>query len=75
MGRALMGAMAQDLTNRGLQGGALWVLAGNQPATNFYDVLGGAVVAEREDKRDEGTVLAEIAYGWASVASLAAAAL
>lgn len=74
MGRALMGAMARDLTNRGLQGGALWVLAGNRPAMNFYDVLGGAVAAEREDKRDEGTVLAEIAYGWASVASLATAA-
>lgn len=75
MGRALMGAMAQNLMNRGLQGGALWVLAGNQPATNFYDALGGAVVAERENKRGEDTVLAEIAYGWANVASLAAAAL
>ena len=74
IGRALMGAMAQDLANRGLQGGALWVLAGNQPAMNFYDVLGGGVVAEREDKRGEGIVFAQIAYGWATVALLATAA-
>ena len=74
MGHALMGAMARNLTDRGLHGGTLWVLAGNQPAMNFYDVLGGVVVAERKDKRGEGTVLAEIAYGWASVASVATVA-
>ena len=74
MGRALMGAMARDLGDRGLQGGALWVLEGDQPALNFYDVLGGMVVAQREDRRGEGAVLAEIAYGWASMASLATAA-
>lgn len=42
---------------------------------DFYDRLGGVVVAQREDNRGEGIILAEIAYGWASVASLAAAAL
>jgi len=74
IGRALMSAMARDLGDRGLQGGALWVLEGNRPALNFYDMLGGAVVTQREDRRGEGAVLAEIAYGWASVASLAMAA-
>ena len=74
IGRALMGAMARDLEDRGLQGGALWVLEGNLPALNFYDMLGGVVVARRENRRGEGAVLAEIGYGWASVASLAMAA-
>ena len=74
IGRALMGAMARDLADRGLQGSALWVLEGNQPALKFYAVLGGAVVAHREDRRGESIVLAEIAYGWASMASLATAA-
>lgn len=74
VGRALMGAMARALADRGLQGGALWVLAGNQPAMDFYGRLGGAVVAQREDERGEGIILAENAYGWASVALLAAAA-
>ena len=74
VGRALMGAMAQNLVDRGLQGSALWVLTGNQPALDFYGMLGGVVVAQREDKRGEGIILAEIAYGWASVASLTTAA-
>jgi len=47
---------------------------GNQPALDFYGMLGGVVVAQREDKRGEGIIFAEIAYGWASVASLATAA-
>ena len=71
IGYALMGAMAQNLRGRGLQAGALWVLEGNLPALNFYDMLGGVVVARREDRRTEGAVLAKIAYGWASMASLA----
>ncbi len=74
IGRALMGAMARNLADRSLQGGALWVLEGNLPALNFYDMLGGVVVAQRENRRGKGAVLAEIAYGWASVASLAMAA-
>ncbi len=74
IGHALMGAMARDLANRGLHGGALWVLEGNQPALNFYDALGGTVIAQREDIQGERNVLPHIAYGWASVASLAMAA-
>ena len=74
IGRALMGAMARDLAGRSIQGSALWVLGGNQPALKFYAVLGGTVAAHREDRRGEGAVLAEIAYGWASVTPLATAA-
>ncbi len=73
MGRALMGAMARNLVDRSLQGGALWVLQGNQSALNFYDTLGGVIVAQREDKRGEGIVFAETAYGWARVTLLAMA--
>jgi len=74
IGRALMGAMAWDLADRDVEGSALWVLEGNQPALSFYDVLGGMVVAQREDRQGEDVGLAEIAYGWATLALLTTAA-
>lgn len=74
LGRALMGVMARTLRERGFQGVALWVLAGNRPALDFYGRLGGGIVAQRQDAWAEGVILAELAYGWASLAALATAA-
>lgn len=74
VGRALMGVMARHLADHGFQGGALWVLIGNQPAQDFYGMLGGVSVAQREDKGSQGIVFFEIAYGWTNLASLATAA-
>ncbi len=73
VGRALMATMARDLASRCLQGGALWVLEGNQSARGFYEALGGRVVGEREDRRGEDLILAEVAYGWARLGSIGAA--
>ncbi len=73
VGRMLMDAMACSLAENGVQAGALWVLEGNQPACSFYDVLGGMVVARREDRRGESTVFVEVAYGWANLSTIAKA--
>ncbi len=75
VGRALMGVMAQSLMENGIHGGALWVLERNKPARSFYEVLGGMVVAHREDRRGEDTVFVEVAYGWANLITVAKIAL
>jgi ribosomal protein S18 acetylase RimI-like enzyme len=69
VGSALMRAMAADLTERGLHGVAVWVLRENVQARRFYERLGGAVVSEKEDVREQAT-LVEVAYGWPNLASL-----
>ena len=63
IGRALMAAVARDLLARGHSGATLWVLDTNSPARRFYEVLGGTVVASREEERD-GFRATSIAYGW-----------
>jgi len=63
VGKALMHRMAWDLAARGYNGASLWVIRENARARRFYELLGGAVVAEREDRRAYG-VLNEVAYGW-----------
>ncbi len=63
IGRALMREMALDLRYREFDAAALWVLRENTTARDFYRKLGGEMVAEREDKRENAT-LVEIAYGW-----------
>ena len=74
VGRALMAEMGRDLAGRGLRGGGLWVLESNQSARSFYEALGGRVIGEREDRRGGGLVFAEVAYGWARLDSIGAAA-
>jgi ribosomal protein S18 acetylase RimI-like enzyme len=63
IGRALMAAVAHDLLARGHTGATLWVLEANSPARRFYEVLGGKLVATREQERD-GFRATGIAYGW-----------
>ncbi len=67
VGRRLMAAVANALADGGRGSASLWVLHGNQSARNFYERLGGNVVAEKEDMRD-GVVLAEVAYAWRDLA-------
>ena len=57
-GSRLMAAMANALFERGHRGYSLWVLEQNAPARQFYERLGGILIAERRDG------LAEVAYGW-----------
>jgi ribosomal protein S18 acetylase RimI-like enzyme len=75
VGRRLMAALARDLRERGLQGGALWVLRDNLRARRFYEGLGGEVVGRKvetvdahlrgEQAKAQGDgELHEVAYGW-----------
>lgn len=69
LGRAIMGAMASSLRDRGHRAASLWVLRENASARRFYERLGGAVVTEKEDVRPHAT-LTEAAYGWYDLRSL-----
>ena len=68
-GLALMGAMAQELRRRHLEAACLWVLRENASARRFYEGLGGEVVGEKEDIRDQ-RIFIEVAYGWRNLAEL-----
>ena len=74
IGRALMAEMARHLAGRSFRGASLWVLSGNHPACRFYEALGGRVVGEREERRADGLVLAQLAYGWTNLGPIRAAA-
>jgi ribosomal protein S18 acetylase RimI-like enzyme len=69
-GLALMGEMAQELRRRQLEAASLWVLRENASARRFYEGLGGEVVGEKEDTRDQ-CIFVEVAYGWRNLAELA----
>lgn len=71
IGRALMRAMAMDAQTRGHAAAALWVLRENAAAREFYRLLGGKVVGEKEDRREKVN-LVEVAYGWRELSPLLA---
>lgn len=64
VGKRLMSAMMRDLADRGLTSFTLWVPRENIPARSLYEQLGGKLLGERKDPREQGT-LVEVAYGWA----------
>ena len=63
LGTRLMQAMMRDLSDRGLTGFTLWVPRDNIPARSLYEQLGGNLISQRTDVREQGT-LVEVAYGW-----------
>ena len=63
VGKRLMTAMMSDLGDSGLGGFTLWVPRDNIPARSLYEQLGGKLIGQREDTRDQGTLM-EVAYGW-----------
>lgn len=69
LGAVMMRRMAHALAERGQEAGALWVLRENLAARRFYERLAGAVVAEKEEQRPQGTLF-EVAYGWRRLADL-----
>lgn len=69
LGRLLMTAMSEVLSDLGYTGAGLWVLRENRPARAFYKGLGGKVVGEKRDERFKGA-LAEVAYGWSDLSRL-----
>ena len=68
-GTALMAALAAHLLESGHRAASLWVLRDNAMARRFYERLGGVVVGERAEHREQGT-LVEVAYGWCDLAVL-----
>ncbi len=68
VGTRLMTAMMRDLADRGLVGFTLWVPRDNIPARTLYEQLGGTLIGQRKDTRDQGT-LVEVAYGWPGLAN------
>ncbi|NER81978.1 MAG: GNAT family N-acetyltransferase [Leptolyngbya sp. SIO1D8] len=68
IGRELIRATAQKLSQMEIQSMLVWVLAEN-PACRFYEMLGGQKVDEKEIERG-GSKLIEIAYGWMDTANL-----
>ncbi|MCJ2138679.1 GNAT family N-acetyltransferase [Methylobacterium sp. E-066] len=68
-GSALMAALAAHLTQSGHRAASLWVLHDNAMARRFYEHLGGVVVGERAERREQAT-LVEVAYGWRDLAAL-----
>jgi ribosomal protein S18 acetylase RimI-like enzyme len=62
----LLRSLVGDLIARKFQALSLWVLEANAPARAFYERCGGIVVAEKQDVREDGTLL-ETAYGWPSL--------
>lgn len=69
VGRALMRDMVTHLRAAGLCSMALWVLRENVRARGFYERLGGAIIATKDDQRGAFT-LTELAYGWRDVDAL-----
>ena len=62
LGTRLSRRFVEELRALGFASMAVWVLARN-PATKFYQALGGAEIARREITRD-GQSFEEIAYVW-----------
>jgi ribosomal protein S18 acetylase RimI-like enzyme len=71
IGRHLFAAVVERLRQAGVPSLWLWVLAAN-PARGFYERFGGQRVGDRTI--DPGDVeVAEVAYGWPDINTLAAA--
>lgn len=69
IGRRLLAAAATALDQSGLEGAALWVLATNTPARDFYAALGAETVGERTEVH-AGASLLEVACGWCDLSAL-----
>lgn len=65
IGKRLLSGLFDGLRERDLNSAVVWVLAMN-PARFFYEAMGGARSAEREEKV-WGELLPEFAYGWATL--------
>lgn len=63
LGRALFAATAARLREQGFSSLALWVLATNERARDFYTALGGQLLREQALVFD-GIPLREAGYGW-----------
>jgi len=68
VGRALLGALFASLAGAGMHSALIWVLDVN-PSRFFYQAMGGAPVARRNEHL-WGTAVRAMAYGWDDLAAL-----
>ena len=68
IGRQLMAASVQQLSQMGLTSLVIWTLAAN-PSRRFYARLGGKLVNERTTEIG-GATLPEVCYGWETLNAL-----
>jgi GNAT superfamily N-acetyltransferase len=71
LGRQLVGAVVGAQRGYGATGLIAWVIAGNKPAREFYERLGGELVVEQPFHWD-GMDLVEAGYGWRDLGALTA---
>jgi ribosomal protein S18 acetylase RimI-like enzyme len=69
LGRALFQAVATRLHEQGHHSLALWVLATNSRARDFYEALGGRFLREQAIVF-EGVPLREAGYGWRDITAI-----
>jgi GNAT superfamily N-acetyltransferase len=73
VGRRLFAHCVDHLSVLGHGSFYLWVLAANERARQFYESLGGQLLADRRRDADfDGVGVAEIPYGWANLPIVAA---
>jgi ribosomal protein S18 acetylase RimI-like enzyme len=70
LGTRLMRACVGELAERGLASMVLWVAEANSRARSFYERLGGRFVGRKTDSVG-GIDLAEVAYGWPALPTIA----
>lgn len=68
IGRKLIQKVAQRLGQIKIDSMLVWVLEDN-PASNFYELLGGQKVSEKEIERGNSKLI-EISYGWTDISNL-----
>ena len=68
-GLTLMAAVARYLVGLGITSGPLWVFEENHPARDFYESLGGTVLAH-DGFELGGAWVREVAYGWKELGAL-----
>ena len=72
MGRRLVGEMASHLLDHGCQACGFWVFRDSARARGFYESLGAAPTGVEGFWEIFGMTLADMAYGWTDLRSLAA---
>ncbi len=69
IGRGLLGAVAERLSDSGFSSMLAWVMAENHPARGFYEAFDGRLVGW-DTFEIEGETIEEVAYGWDDVRGL-----
>ncbi|HTI13426.1 MAG TPA: GNAT family N-acetyltransferase [Dictyobacter sp.] len=69
LGRKLTTAVVQYLLHQDVTSMLVWVIEKN-PASRFYQTLGGTPIKKRQETDRDGRVIDEVAYGWQDIYGL-----